>query len=247
MLRAELPGDAIKGVRLAASAGEALPAQLYQRWTAHFGVDIIDGIGMTEMLHIFLSNRAGEVRPGTTGTAVPGYDLKILDDAGAPVPDGSPGTLYVRGASTATGYWSRYDASRQMFQGEWLRTGDTYVRDADGYYACLGRTGDMLKTSGMWVSPAEVEERLLAHPAVSQAVVVAGLDADGLEKPVAYVIPAPGATASEDELIAFCKEGLPSFKRPRKVVFVDIYPTTSTGKVRRIELRQQAATVLEAG
>ncbi len=247
MLRAELPGDAIKGVRLAASAGEALPAALYQRWTAHFGVDVIDGIGMTEMLHIFLSNRAGEVRPGTTGTAVPGYDLKILDDGGAPVPDGSPGTLYVRGASTATGYWSRYDASRQMFQGEWLRTGDTYVRDAAGYYTCLGRTGDMLKTSGMWVSPAEVEERLLAHPSVSQAVVVAGLDADGLEKPVAYVIVAPGATASEDELIAFCKEGLPSFKRPRKVVFVDTYPTTSTGKVRRVELRQRAATVLEAG
>src|SRR6266705_1570113 len=215
MLRAELPGDAIKGVRLAASAGEALPAALYQRWTAHFGVDVIDGIGMTEMLHIFLSNRAGEVRPGTTGTAVPGYDLKILDDGGAPVPDGSPGTLY--------------------------------VRDAAGYYTCLGRTGDMLKTSGMWVSPAEVEERLLAHPSVSQAIVVAGLDADGLEKPVAYVIVAPGATASEDELIAFCKEGLPSFKRPRKVVFVDTYPTTSTGKVRRVELRQRAATVLEAG
>jgi benzoate-CoA ligase family protein len=247
MLRAELPGDAIKGVRLAASAGEALPAALYQRWTAHFGVDVIDGIGMTEMLHIFLSNRAGEVRPGTTGKAVPGYDLKILDDGGLPVPDGSPGTLYVRGASTATGYWSRYEASRQMFQGEWLRTGDTYVRDADGYYTCLGRTGDMLKTSGMWVSPAEVEERLLAYPSVSQAVVVAGLDADGLEKPVAYVIVAPGATASEDELIAFCKEGLPSFKRPRKVVFVDTYPTTSTGKVRRVELRQRAATVLAAG
>ena len=126
----------------------------------------------------------------------------------------------MRGDSAATGYWARYDASRQVFQGEWLRTGDTYVQDADGYYACLGRTGDMLKASGIWVSPAEVEARLLAHPAVAQAVVVAAPDADGLEKPVAYVILQPGPTATEDELIEFCRAGLPSFKRPRKVVFV---------------------------
>ena len=247
MLRAGLPPDAMAGVRLAASAGEALPAPLYHRWTDHFGVDILDGIGMTEMLHIFLSNEPGRVRPGTTGVAVPGYDLRILDEQGRPVPDGTPGTLYVRGASTATGYWSRYEASRQVFCGEWLRTGDTYVRDPDGYYTCLGRTGDMLKASGIWVSPAEVEERLLAHPAVSQAVVVAAPDADGLEKPVAYVVLAAGQTASEDELIDFCREGLPSVKRPRKVVFVSSYPTTATGKVRRVELRAMAATVLLEG
>jgi benzoate-CoA ligase family protein len=247
MLRADLPADAIKGVRLAASAGEALPAPLYQRWTTHFGVDILDGIGMTEMLHIFLSNREGAVRPGTTGVAVPGYDLRILDDTGAQAPPGTPGTLYVRGASTATGYWSRYDASRQVFCGEWLRTGDTYVSDADGYYTCLGRTGDMLKASGIWVSPAEVEDRLLAHPSVSQAVVVAALDTDGLEKPVAYVMLAPGGAATEAELVEFCRAGLPSFKRPRKIVFVDGYPTTSTGKIRRVELRELAATVLIAG
>ncbi len=244
MLRAELPADSLSGVRLAASAGESLPAPLYHQWTAHFGVDILDGIGMTEMLHIFLSNREGQVRPGTTGTAVPGYELKLLDDGGAAVPDGTPGTLFVRGESTATGYWSRYEASRQVFQGEWLRTGDTYVRDSDGYYACLGRTGDMLKASGMWVSPAEVEERLLAHDSVSQAIVVAAPDTDGLEKPVAYVLLAPGQAAAEDELIAFCRDGLPSFKRPRKIMFVDGYPTTSTGKIRRVELRQLAATVL---
>jgi benzoate-CoA ligase family protein len=244
MLRAELPPDALRGVRLAASAGEALPEALYRRWTAHFGVDIIDGIGMTEMLHIFLSNREGAVRAGTTGRAVPGYELKILDDEGNPVPDGTPGTLFVNGASTATGYWSRYDASRQVFQGEWLRTGDTYVRDADGYYACLGRTGDMLKSSGIWVSPAEVEDRLLAHPSVAQAVVVAAPDTDGLEKPVAYVILSPGAVATEEELIAFCRERLPAFKRPRRIVFVGGYPTTATGKVRRVELRTMAATVL---
>jgi benzoate-CoA ligase family protein len=244
MLRADLPGDALTGVRCAASAGEALPASLYARWTTHFGVDILDGIGMTEMLHIFLSNRAGSVRPGTTGVAVPGYDLKILDEDGREVERGTPGTLFVRGASTATGYWSRYDASRQVFQGEWLRTGDTYVQDDDGYYACLGRTGDMLKASGMWVSPAEVEARLLTHDAVAQAVVVAARDADGLEKPVAYVILAAGQQAGEDELIAFCRDGLPSFKRPRRIVFVDSYPTTATGKIRRVELRALAATVL---
>jgi benzoate-CoA ligase family protein len=244
MLRAELPAEALAGVRTAASAGEALPASLYTRWTAHFGVDILDGIGMTEMLHIFLSNRPGEVRPGTTGVAVPGYDLKILGEDGREVGRGTPGTLFVRGASTATGYWSRYDASRQVFQGEWLRTGDTYVQDEDGYYACLGRTGDMLKASGVWVSPAEVEARLLAHDAVAQAVVVAAHDVDGLEKPVAYVVLRPGAAAAEDDLIAFCRDGLPSIKRPRKIVFVDGYPTTATGKIRRVELRARAAAVL---
>jgi acyl-coenzyme A synthetase/AMP-(fatty) acid ligase len=199
---------------------------------------------MTEMLHIFLSNRAGKVRPGTTGVAVPGYDLRILGEDGHEVAPGTPGTLFVRGASTATGYWSRYDASRQVFQGEWLRTGDTYVQDADGYYTCLGRTGDMLKASGIWVSPAEVEGRLLAHEAVAQAVVVAAHDRDGLEKPVAYVVLRSGAVVTEDELVTFCRDRLPSFKRPRRVVFVDAYPTTATGKIRRVELRALAATVL---
>jgi benzoate-CoA ligase family protein len=245
MLRAGLPADALAGVRLAASAGEALPAALYQRWTSHFGVDILDGIGMTEMLHIFLSNRPGQVRAGTTGVAVPGYDLRVLGEDGLEVPPGTPGTLFVRGASAATGYWSRYDASRQVFQGEWLRTGDTYVVDADGYYACLGRTGDMLKASGIWVSPAEVEARLLAHDDVAQAVVVAANDTDGLEKPVAFVLLSPGAIGDEDALITFCRAGLPSFKRPRRIVFVTEYPTTSTGKIRRVELRAQAAMIMQ--
>ncbi len=244
MLNAELAADSLAGVRLAASAGEALPAALQRRWTAHFGIDILDGLGMTEMLHIFLSNVPGRIRPGTTGVAVPGYELRIVAEDGTDVPPGTAGTLLVRGDSAATGYWSRYAASRQVFQGEWLRTGDTYVRDADGYYCCLGRTGDMLKTSGMWVSPAEVEQRLLAHDAVAQAVVVAGRDADGLEKPVAYVILRPGRAASEDDLIAFSRAGLPSFKRPRRVVFVDAYPTTATGKIRRVELRAMATAVL---
>ena len=140
----------------------------------------------------------------------------MLDEAGNEVPDGTPGTLYVRGNSAATGYWCRYDTSRQVFQGEWLRTGDTYIKDADGYYACLGRTGDMLKPSGIWVSPAEVEARLLAHEAVAQAVVVAAHDADGLEKPVAFVILQPGQSVTEAELIEFCRQGLPSVKRPAR-------------------------------
>jgi benzoate-CoA ligase family protein len=244
MLRAKLPGDALSGVRLAASAGEALPAALYQRWTGHFGVDILDGIGMTEMLHIFLSNREGQVRPGTTGVAVPGYELRIVDESGRDLPAGEPGTLLVCGDSTATGYWERYAASRQVFQGEWLRTGDTYVRDADGYYTCLGRTGDMLKAGGIWVSPAEVETALLAYEAVGQAVVVAAPDRDGLEKPVAFVVLQPDRSVSEQDLIEFCRQRLPSFKRPRRVVFVAAYPTTATGKVRRVELRATAATVL---
>jgi benzoate-CoA ligase family protein len=246
MLQAGLPADALPGVRLAASAGEALPATLQERWTSHFGIDILDGIGMTEMLHIFLSNQPSRIRPGTTGVPVPGYDLRIVDEQGQDLADGTPGTLLVRGESTATGYWSRYEASRRVFLGEWLRTGDTYVRDADGYYACLGRTGDMLKASGMWVSPAEVEQRLLAHDAVGQAVVVAGHDSNGLEKPVAYVILKPGRAATEADLIEFSRAGLPSFKRPRRVVFVDAYPTTATGKIRRVELREMATATLAA-
>ncbi len=244
MLRASLPADAIAGVRLTVSAGEVLPVHLYERWTSHFGTDIIDGLGMTEMVVSFLSNREGTVRPGTTGIAAPGYDLKILDEEGAVVPRGTPGTLFVRGESAATGYWSSYAATRRAFQGEWVRTGDTFVQDADGYYTCLGRTDDMLKASGVWMSPAEIEDRLLEHPSISYAAVVAAPDADGLQKPVAFVLLGPGQTATEDEVIEFCRAGLPSVKRPRRVVFVDSYPSTSSGKIRRVELRQMAAAVL---
>ncbi|MBA3523325.1 MAG: benzoate-CoA ligase family protein [Geodermatophilaceae bacterium] len=241
MLRAELPADALAPVRLIASAGEPLPAPLYERFVDRFGVDILDGIGMTEMLHIFLSNAPGEVRAGTTGVAVPGYDLEIRDDAGAVIDEPDvPGTLFVRGESAATGYWTRYAASRLVFQGDWLRTGDTYVRDPDGYYRCLGRTSDMIKASGIWVSPGDVEVQLLGHPGVAQAIVVAALDGDGLERPVAYVIPHAGSDVTEDELLAYCREALPSFKRPRRVVLVDGYPTTATGKIRRVELREMA-------
>ena len=179
-------------------------------------MDILDGLGMTEMVHIFLSSRVGQVRPGSTAWPFPATTSRSSTMTGSRYPRARPAPCSVRGASAATGYWSRYDASRLVFQGEWLRTGDTYVLDADGYYTCLGRTGDMLKASGMWVAPAEVEARLHAHQAVSDAAVVAAMDTDGLEKPVAFVILRPGQVATETELIQFCREGLPSFKRPRR-------------------------------
>jgi benzoate-CoA ligase family protein len=244
LLAAELPVDTFASVRLAASAGEPLPAELYRRFTSRFGVDIIDGIGSTEALHIFLSNRPGAVRPGTTGRAVPGYDLRLVDDADRPVPPGTPGHLHVRGGSLTTGYWCRTQTTRAAFAGEWMRTGDTYLLDADGYYTCLGRSNDMIKAGGIWVSPGEVEACLLKQPGVAQAAVVAVADADGLDKPVACVVPAPGAVLEPEELIAACREMLAAFKRPRHVLIVEQLPVTATGKIRRFEVRALAARTL---
>ncbi|MBO0808679.1 MAG: AMP-binding protein, partial [Actinobacteria bacterium] len=161
LLNAGAPAAAFGPVRLATSAGEALPAEIYRRFTSRYGVDIIDGLGSTEALHIFISNRPGEVRPGTSGTVVPGYEARLEGEDGGPVPDGEPGSLLVRGDSIATGYWCRTAVTRQVFQGEWLRTGDTYTRSADGFYTCLGRSNDMIKAGGIWVSPMEVEARLI--------------------------------------------------------------------------------------
>lgn len=245
LLAADIPTDAFSSVRLVASAGEPLPAGIYRRFTERFGVDIIDGIGMTEVLHIFASNRPGEVRAGTTGVPVPGYDLRIIDDQGQPVADDQPGHLLVRGASIALGYWCRYEVTQAVFQGEWLRTGDTYQRSADGYYTCLGRSNDMIKAGGIWVSPTEVETRLLEHPGISQAVVVGVVDVEGLEKPVACIIRAPGSDVGAEEIIGFCREGLPSFKRPRSVLFFEALPMTATGKLRRFVLREEAAARLD--
>jgi benzoate-CoA ligase family protein len=247
MLAAGLPDSTFASVRLGVSAGEAFPADLYRRFTARFGIEVLDGIGSTEALHIFLSNRPGRVRPGTTGEVVPGYELRIEDPDGNPVPDGEPGSLQVKGDSIATGYWCRSEVSRRVFRGEWLRTGDIYARDADGYYTCLGRSDDVLKAGGLWVSPAEVETRLRAHPGVEQAVVVAVPDADGLDKPVACVIAKAGAAPTEDELIAFCRAGLAAFKRPRRVLFLAEFPLTATGKVQRFKLREHALAQAEPG
>ena len=246
MLAADLPADTFASVRLAVSAGESLPADLYKRFTSRFGVEVLDGIGSTEALHIFLSNRPGRVRPGTTGEVVPGYELRIEDAEGQSVPDGEPGSLFVKGDSIATGYWCRSQVSRRVFRGEWLRTGDIYARDPDGFYTCLGRSDDVLKVGGMWVSPAEVETRLRAHAAVEQAVVVAVPDGDGLDKPVACVVIRTGTQATEDELIAFCRAGLSAFKRPRRVLFLPEFPLTATGKVQRFRLREHAISALAA-
>jgi benzoate-CoA ligase family protein len=247
LLDADLPADTFASVRQAVSAGEPLPAQLYQRFLDRFGVEIIDGLGATEALHIFLSNRPGQVRPGTTGVPVPGYDLRIVDDAGTDVAPGTPGHLMVRGDSIATGYWCRTETTRQVFQGEWLRTGDTYLTDEAGYFRYLGRSNDMIKSSGAWVSPTEVETRLLRHPEVAHAVVVGANDAQGLEKPVAGVVRTAGSKLAAEEILEFCREGLPAFKRPRAVLFLDAVPTTATGKVQRFVVREMAKDVLTAG
>jgi len=247
MLAAGLPGDTFASVRLGVSAGESFPADLYQRFTHAFGLEVLDGIGSTEALHIFLSNRPGRVRPGTTGEVVPGYELRIEDADGSEVPGSEPGSLYVKGDSIATGYWCRSEVSRRVFRGEWLRTGDIYSRDADGFYTCLGRSDDVLKAGGLWVSPGEVEARLREHPDVEQAVVVAIPDSDGLDKPVACVVVAAGTQPTEDDLIAFCRAGLSAFKRPRRVLFLPEFPLTATGKVQRFRLREHALAEVAAG
>jgi benzoate-CoA ligase family protein len=239
LLSADLPAATFASVRLATSAGEPLPAPLQERFTGRFGVEIIDGIGSTEALHIFLSNSPGEVRPGTTGRPVPGYDIELRDADGTPVPDGTPGSLYVRGASIALGYWRRADASRAVFAGAWLNTGDTYVRSPDGYYTCLGRSNDMIKAGGIWVSPAEVESRLLEHPGVAEAAVVGLSDEHGLDKPVACVVTKGEVTA--EELVQWCRDGLAAFKRPRQVIFLDQLPKTATGKIQRFRIRELLA------
>jgi benzoate-CoA ligase family protein len=240
MLAAPVPEDALSSVRLGTSAGEPLPAPIYERFRERYGVDVIDGLGSTEALHIFISNRPGEVRPGTSGTPVPGYRVRVVDDAGADVPVGTEGHLLVNGESTAVGYWCRNEATRRVFQGEWLRTGDCYIASPDGYYTYLGRSDDMLKVGGIWVSPAEVEARLLAHPDVVQAAVVGVPDEAGLDKPVACVVLAPTATVTADELVAFCRDGLAHFKCPRVVLTVDEIPMTATGKLRRNVVRAAA-------
>ncbi len=240
LLAAGLPQDAFAGVRACVSAGEAFPAALFERFTSNFGVEMLDGIGSTEMLHIFISGRPGRTRPGSTGEIVAGYDAKIVDDDGSPVPDGVPGNLFVRGSSAATGYWCRMATTRLVFQGDWVRTGDTYVRSSDGYYSSLGRTDDIIKAGGIWVSPTEVEERLRQHPDVVQVVVVSLPDETGLDKPVACTVLSPESTATEDDLVSFCREGLAAFKRPRNVLLFDELPTTATGKLQRFRVRELA-------
>jgi benzoate-CoA ligase len=243
LLAAGLPRETFATVRNGISAGEALPARMYHGVREQYGFEILDGIGSTEALHIFISNVAGKVVPGSSGYPVPGYRVELRREDGSVVQgSGEPGMLYVAGESICTGYWCRTAVNRMVFQGEWMRTGDQYVRNDDGSFTCLGRADDVLKVGGIWVSPTEVETRLLEHPDLAEAVVVGVPDEDGLDKPVAYVVPRPGRTVDPDEVVAFCRAGLASFKRPRLVVEVAELPKTATGKIQRYRLRAMAAT-----
>ena len=206
------------------------------------GQDILDGIGSTEMLHIFVSNRPDDIRYGTSGKPVPGYEAIVLDEHGHPVPNNEAGELVVRGASAADGYWNQREKTRKTFQGEWTHTGDTYIRDSEGYYRYQGRGDEMLKVSGVWVSPFEVEEALISHPAVLEAAVVGHEDRDGLTKPRAFVI-LRDADADRDSLPELLKthvkDRIGVWKYPRWIEFVDTLPKTATGKIQRFRLRSQ--------
>jgi len=230
----------LSSLRLCVSAGEALPEELYTRWRERFGVEIVDGIGTTEILHIFLSNRPGEARPGSTGRPVPGYEAAIVDDEGWPVPLGQIGNLRVKGDSTMAFYWNKHEKTKEALFGHWIQTGDKYWQDPDGYYWYAGRADDMLKVGGIWVSPVEVEAALVKHPAVLEAAVVGHEDQDQLVKPRAFVVLKEPETASLTlalELQAFVKARIAPYKYPRWVEFVAELPKTATGKIQRFKLR----------
>ncbi len=227
-------------LRISISAGEPLPKHIGEKWHARFGSHILDGLGSTELLHIFLSNGHGDVRYGTTGKPVPGYDVKLTRDDGEPAPDGVEGSLWVRGPTSCVAYWNQREKSLATFHGPWTRTGDRYVRDGEGYYTYLGRSDDMLKVGGIWVSPFEVESALCAHDAVLEAAVVGHPDGDGLIKPRAFVVLAQGQVGSEGlarELQDFVKAQLALYKYPRWIEFTLELPKTATGKIQRYKLR----------
>jgi 4-hydroxybenzoate-CoA ligase len=228
-------------LRTCISAGEALPERIGQAWRDMWGVDILDGVGSTEMLHIFLSNRPGDVVYGTSGTAVPGYELRLVDEDGREVGVGEVGELLVRGASSAEGYWNQRHKSRSTFEGHWTRTGDKYERTGDGRLVYCGRTDDMFKVSGIWVSPFEIEQALVSHPAVLEAAVVARRDEEGLEKPCAFVVLKAGqGAAALDGLKDFVKDRIGKWKYPRWIEVVNDLPKTATGKIQRFKLREEA-------
>ncbi|MEJ7686156.1 MAG: benzoate-CoA ligase family protein [Variovorax sp.] len=234
-----LPARDAVSLRMCSSAGEALPGEIAQRFKQHFGCDIVDGIGSTEMLHIFISNRPGDIRYGTTGKPVDGYEIELRGEDGRAVPIGEVGDLYIKGPSTALMYWGNPEKSAATFRDGWTQSGDKYSRDADGYYTYAGRSDDMLKVSGIYVSPFEVEATLMQHPAVLEAAVIGKQDADGLTKTKAYVVLKSGRSATDEELKAFVKERLAPYKYPRFVEFVDELPKTATGKIQRFRLRER--------
>jgi benzoate-CoA ligase len=234
-----LPAREAVSLRMCSSAGEALPGELAQRFKQHFGCEIIDGIGSTEMLHIFISNRPGDIRYGTTGRPVEGYAIELRGEDGQPVGVGEVGDLYIKGPSTAVMYWGNPEKSADTFRDGWTKSGDKYSRDADGYYTYAGRSDDMLKVSGIYVSPFEVEATLMQHPAVLEAAVIGKEDADGLVKTKAYVVRKAGQSVTDDELKAFVKERLAPYKYPRFIEFVEELPKTATGKIQRFRLRER--------
>ncbi|MDQ3812113.1 MAG: benzoate-CoA ligase family protein [Chloroflexota bacterium] len=233
----------LRSLRFCLSAGEPLPPVLYERWRERFGVEILDGIGSTEMCNTFIANRPGQVRPGSSGVIVPGYEARIVDDDDHSLPDDAVGNLMVKGDSACAYYWNQHERTKATILGDWVRTGDKYSRDGDGYFWYAGRSDDMLKVSGMWVSPTEIENALLEHEAVREAAVVGTADADQLTKPLAFVVPsassAPGL-ALEQEIQEFVKAKLAPYKYPRWVVFVPELPKTATGKIQRYKLRDMA-------
>ena len=243
MLAQEGPAD-LGAVRLCISAGEPLPAVLFTRWKERFGVEILDGIGSTEVLHIYISNRQGRARPGSSGEVVPGYAVRIVDEEGRDVPQGEIGDLLVGGDSLATGYWNKHDRTKQAFRGAWFFSGDKYYQDPEGFYMYCGRSDDMLKAGGQWVSPAEVEATLIQHAAVLECGVVGKGDRDGLVKPYAFVVLKPGqppGDALSRELQAFVRDKIAAYKYPRWIEFVPELPKTATGKIQRFRLRERLA------
>jgi benzoate-CoA ligase len=230
----------LSSIRLAVSAGEALPEALYQRFKDRFGVDIIDGIGSTEAGHMFISNRPNAIRPGSSGLIVPGYEARLLDESGQPTPPGEIGNLWISGDSVCAFYWNQHEKTKHTIEGRWLRTGDKYTQDADGFYWYAGRSDDMLKVGGLWVSPVEVENALIAHTSVLECGVVGRQDHDGLVKPMAFVVLREGAVATPDlatDLQQFVRHRLAEYKRPRWVEFIPELPKTPTGKIQRFRLR----------
>ncbi|MBN9388260.1 MAG: benzoate-CoA ligase family protein [Chloroflexi bacterium] len=236
------PGNYDLGsVRAGVSAGEALPKAVWERFKARFGVEILDGIGSTEVLHIFVSNRPGEVRPGSTGKVVPGYEARIVDENGQDVGPNEEGMLIIKGPSTCAYYWNKWDKTRETILGEWIRTGDKYHEDEDGYYWYHGRADDMIKAGGIWVSPVEVENALVEHPAVQETGVVGRMDGDELVKPCAFVVVKADYAAGpalEQELKQFVKDKIAVYKYPRWIIFVESLPRTATGKLQRFKLRE---------
>jgi benzoate-CoA ligase len=236
-------GADFSSVRQCISAGEALPAEIFERWKKRFGLEILDGIGSTEMLHMFISSRPGKCKPRSCGFPVPGYEAKIVDDAGEPVPDGGIGNLWVRGESAFTEYWRIPELTARTKRGEWVVTGDKFVRDSNGHFHYCGRADDMLKISGMWVSPVEVENALLGHPQVAEAAVVGATDGQGLTYAVAHVVLREGIDRPENLAAEICehmKAQLVSYKVPREVRFCSELPKTVTGKIQRFLLREKS-------